>query len=109
MRIRGRTFALNKQDGKALGVCAGLADMTGIDATIIRICMVVATLMLFPWVPIAYVAAALFAKKGAGSHSLADHRLDERHQRVLDLRMQAIETCSASQNSELAREIEALR
>ncbi|RZJ99211.1 MAG: PspC domain-containing protein [Novosphingobium sp.] len=38
-----RKFYLNKRDGKLMGVCAGLADYTGIDALWIRI----ATLVLF--------------------------------------------------------------
>ncbi|RVT92803.1 PspC domain-containing protein [Sphingomonas crocodyli] len=37
-------FRLNKTDGKIMGVCAGLADFTGVDATWIRIATVLLTL-----------------------------------------------------------------
>lgn len=37
-------FRLNKTDGKIMGVCAGLADFTGVDAIWIRIATVLLTL-----------------------------------------------------------------
>ncbi|WP_375782390.1 PspC domain-containing protein [Croceicoccus naphthovorans] len=37
-------FHLNKRDGKLMGVCAGIADYFGIDATLVRILWVVGTL-----------------------------------------------------------------
>jgi len=36
-------FRLNKTDGKIMGVCAGLADYSGIDLTLIRILAVLLT------------------------------------------------------------------
>jgi phage shock protein C len=38
-------LALNKANKKILGVCAGMADWTGIDVTLLRILFVVATLI----------------------------------------------------------------
>jgi phage shock protein C len=38
---------LNKADKKFMGVCAGLADWTEIDASIIRVLFVISTLVGF--------------------------------------------------------------
>ena len=38
-------FYLNKRAGKVMGVCAGLADYTGFDVTLIRILLVLAIFM----------------------------------------------------------------
>jgi phage shock protein C len=114
MRVRGRTFEVNRSEGKLLGVCAGLADTTGIDATIIRIGMVVATIVGgFPWTLIAYGVLAFVGQPRRRHYPGAD-RLSAREEsrdrmRNLDLRMQAIETYVTSSNSRLAREIEDLR
>ncbi len=43
MTPRRTHFYLDKQNGKFLGVCAGIADYTGIDVLLVRI----ATLLLF--------------------------------------------------------------
>ena len=109
MRIRGKTFRLNKEEGKLLGVCAGIADYAGIDATIVRIAVVLATL-IFPWTALVYGAAAFLGRPRGAAH-LGDWRAEDSDERMrsLDLRMQAIETCVASENSQLAREIEDLR
>ena len=39
-------YALDRSNGKLLGVCAGLARMTGWDALVIRLGVVLATLFL---------------------------------------------------------------
>ena len=114
MRVRGTRFETDKANGKLLGVCAGLANMTGIDATLIRVGLVVVTIMgLFPWTLIAYGAAALVGRPSAAErYSLARSATREESRermRNLDLRMQAIETYVTSSNSQLAREIEELR
>lgn len=109
MHIQGRTFALNKADKKVLGVCSGLADLTGVDAVVIRVVLVVATIAgAFPWTVLAYLAAALLARP-AGSRRLVDAAAEQERLRSQDLRMQAIETYVAGSNSRLAREIEELR
>ena len=38
-------FYLDKKHGKVMGVCAGIADYTGFDVTLVRIMMVAAILM----------------------------------------------------------------
>lgn len=44
MSVRSNAFRLNKSEGKIMGVCAGLADYSGVDATIVRIAAVLLTL-----------------------------------------------------------------
>src|SRR3546814_5650078 len=52
-------FYLDKQNAKWMGVCAGIADYTGIDVLWVRIGAVLITLMgAFPWTVIAYFLAA---------------------------------------------------
>ena len=42
-----RQFLINKPAGKIMGVCAGIADYFGWDATLVRIGFVLATLFGF--------------------------------------------------------------
>ena len=114
MRGYRRSFAVDREEGKFLGVCAGIANHTGVDATIVRVALVLVTLLGgWPWTVIAYfAAAAVGSRRGAGErrHARIPDREEARERiRNLDLRMQAIETYSASSNSRLAREIEELR
>lgn len=110
-----RKFEIDRAEGKLLGVCAGIANATGIDATIVRVALVVATLAGgWPWTVVAYAVLALIGHRssGAGAPRLTGRLERERaaeRMRNLDLRMQAIETCVTSSNSRLAREIEELR
>jgi phage shock protein C len=39
-------FALDKANGKMMGVCAGIARSTNIDVTVVRVGAVIATLCL---------------------------------------------------------------
>ncbi len=118
MRMRGKKFEIDRAEGKILGVCAGLANSTGIDATLIRVAAILLTVAGgFPWTVIAYFAAAWFgAPKRRSSYGIEE--FDARREsgeearermRSLDLRMQAVETYVTSSNSRLAREIEELR
>jgi phage shock protein C len=112
MRVRGRKFELDKAEGKLLGVCSGLSNMTGVDATIIRVGMVLAMLMLFPWPLLGYFLAALLGKPKAASDypRIGRHGSDTR-QRIQDIdrRMAAIESYVTSPNRQLANEIDSLR
>jgi phage shock protein C len=117
MSKRGK-FYLDKANGKILGVCSGLAAATGIDATIIRIAFVVATLVGgFPWTVIAYVAAGLIGKQQGRTYasqedfappSMSAHRFKETT-RDIDRRLAEVETYVTTRNSSLEREIESLR
>jgi len=118
MNMRGNKFEVDRANGKIAGVCAGFANMTGMDVTIVRIGLVLLTITIaFPWSLIAYGVAAFAGqpKRGAssalsGSNKRSVSREETRERvRNLDLRMQAIETYVTSSNSRLAREIEELR
>jgi phage shock protein C len=113
MNRRGNRFEVDRANGKLLGVCAGLANQTGVDATIVRVALVLATLIgAFPWTLVAYGIAYMVGRPRQAGYvpSRAVSREESRERmRNLDLRMQAIETYVTSSNSRLAREIEDLR
>lgn len=52
-------LSLNRTNKKILGVCAGLADWTGIDVTIMRVFFVIATLLGFGSALLVYIALGL--------------------------------------------------
>lgn len=113
-----KKFRLDKPNGKLMGVCSGLANYLGVDATFVRIGVVVVTLLgAFPWTLIAYGVAAWAAKPklsgdygleniGAGRASTHDLKLNMRD---IDRRMAEVETYVTNSNSSLANEIEKLR
>ncbi len=54
-------FLLNKQQGKVLGVAAGLADYSGVDPLLIRLGMVVLTLVTGPVMILLYILTGWLA------------------------------------------------
>ena len=56
-----RGFRLDRQNGKIWGVCSGIANYTGIDATWVRIGFVLGTLIGFGSLVLVYLAIALIA------------------------------------------------
>lgn len=54
-------FTLDKANGKMMGVCAGLADATGADATLIRLAALLSFFVLGPVAILLYVAAGCIA------------------------------------------------
>ena len=57
------SYALDKSNGKLLGVCAGLARTTGWDPLVIRLGAVLATLFLLgPVAPVVYLVTAMVAE-----------------------------------------------
>ena len=58
--MNGR-FLINRRDAKIMGVAAGLSDFTGIDALLIRLGMVVATLITGPVMILLYVLTGWLA------------------------------------------------
>ena len=54
-------FRLDKNQGKLMGVCAGLANYTGVDALWIRLGLVAVTLLLTGVTIPIYIAAGLIA------------------------------------------------
>ena len=126
MEPRRTTFYLDKSNAKWLGVCAGIADYTGIDLTVIRIVTVLSTLFLtggslfFVYLIIAWMAPVkpygLYhstdeAKFWQGvRQSPARSTRDVRAKfRDIDRRLADVETYYTSRNSSLANEIDNLR
>lgn len=56
-----KTFRLDKSNGKIWGVCGGIANYFGIDATLVRIGFVLGTLIGFGSLLLIYIAIALIA------------------------------------------------
>lgn len=118
-------FYLDKQNAKWSGVCAGIADYTGFDVTLIRIGAVLLTLMTTGWIIVAYfIAAWLAPRKPIGLYdTLEDQKFwqgvrqsparsarDVRAKfRDVDRRLAEVETYYTSRNSSLANEIDNLR
>jgi len=60
--MNGR-FLINRSDAKLMGVASGLADYTSVDATLIRLGFVAATLITGPVMILFYVLTGLLAPK----------------------------------------------
>jgi phage shock protein C len=123
---RRTKFYLDKQHGKWMGVCAGIADYTGIDVTLVRIGMVVATILGSGAMIIVYLAAGFIAPpkpreldnetpaeakfwqgvRAAPGRTVRDVRSKFRD---IDRRLADVETYVTSSNNQLSREIEKLR
>ena len=58
--MNGR-FLLNRQQGKVMGVAAGLGDWTGVDPLAIRLAFVVATLITGPVMILLYILTGWLA------------------------------------------------
>ena len=118
-------FYLDKQNKKFLGVCAGIADYTGIDVTVVRVGTVILSLVTSGWVIPAYFITAWLApskpfglyddaedaKFWQGVRSNPSRSASEVRSkfRDLDRRLADIETLYTSRNTRLADEIDALR
>jgi len=61
MPPRSHGFRLNKSQGKIMGVCAGLADYSGIDLMLIRVLTVLLTLCGVGSTIILYLIVGLIA------------------------------------------------
>lgn len=126
MTDRRTSFYLDKQNAKWLGVCAGIAEYTGIDRTWVRIGAVVLTIMGgFPWTLLGYWLTAWLANpKPYGLYENAEDAKfwqgvrqsparsarDVRSKfRDIDRRLADVETYYTSRNSSLAAEIDSLR
>ena len=118
-------FYLDKQNSKWLGVCAGIADYTGIDVTFVRIGVVVLTLLTQGTVGLAYVIAAWLAPKKPIDHYMSPEdtkfwqgvRTNPKRStaevrskfRDIDRRLAEIESFYVGRNTRLAEEIDRLR
>jgi phage shock protein PspC (stress-responsive transcriptional regulator) len=72
---RRTKFYLDKQRKKWLGVCAGIADYTGIDVTIVRIGMVLGTILGSGALIIVYLAAGIIAPPSPASCATRRRRI----------------------------------
>ena len=113
-----KKFTLDKANGKFLGVCSGLANYLNVDATFVRIGMVLVTLLgAFPWTLVAYGVAAWAAKHKAtdrygleaGASARGSSYELKHDMRDIDRRMAEVEQYVTSSNNSLASEIEKLR
>lgn len=127
MSARHTKFYLDKKNKKWLGVCAGIADYTGIDVILVRIGIVFLTLIGgFPWTLIAYWVTAWMAPvkpqelsyespeeakfwQGVRASPARTVRDVRSRFRDIDRRLADVETYITSSDSRLAREIEQLR
>lgn len=127
MSARRTKFYLDKRNRKWSGVCSGLADYTGIDVTLVRVGVVLLTLIGgFPWTLIAYWMVAWLADDRPSEFNSMTREDEKFWQTVrarpgrsvrdvrskfrdIDRRIADIETHVTTQNSALAREIDALR
>ena len=115
-----RRFYRNTERGKIFGVCAGMADYTGMSTCAVRWLMVIAALVWFPIIAIIYVAMGFLVEakpkdlyKGAEDEqfwkslrkSPTETFADARYRfRQLDLRMQRLESYVTSRRFRLDRE-----
>jgi phage shock protein C len=115
---RGRKFHLNRREGKLWGVCAGIADFTGVDVTLVRVGVVVLTLFGgFPWTLLAYAGVAWAAKPQESGGYSAEREMgevgmlngDPGPQRAIDRRLAEVDNFVAHSSSRLNREFEELR
>lgn len=126
MSVSRTKFYLDKQNAKWSGVCAGIADYTGVDVMWVRIGLVILTFIGgFPWTLIAYFMAAwMGTPKPVGLYSSAEDAKfwqgvrtspsrstrDVRAKfRDIDRRLADVELYYTSRNSRLADEIDSLR
>jgi phage shock protein C len=119
-------FYLDKRHGKFMGVCSGIADYTGLDATLVRIMFVSAVLMSGGSVLPLYFVAGFIADDKPRELAIGDKEEQRFWQGVrqsparttrdirsrlrdIDRRLVDIESYVTTENRSLAREIEQLR
>jgi phage shock protein C len=119
-------FYRDKRNGKVMGVCAGIADYTGFDVTLVRIMMVAALLMSSGSILPLYFIAGWIADDKPSELAIEDRDEQRFWQGVrqsparsardirsrirdIDRRLADIESYVTTENRSLAREIERLR
>ncbi|WP_213979907.1 envelope stress response membrane protein PspC [Sphingomonas sp. dw_22] len=118
-------FYLDKQNAKWSGVCAGIADYTGIDVTWVRVGAVLLTFATSGWPLIAYFVIAWIANpkptglydtpedakfwQGVRSNPKRSAHAVRSTFRDIDRRLADIEMYYTSRNTRLADEIDSLR
>ena len=119
-------FYLDKKNGKLMGVCAGLADYTGFDVTLVRILFVLGVFMgAGALIPVYFVAGFIANDKprelqnsdpeekrfwqGVRTSPGRTARDIKSRFRDIDRRLAQLEHYVTIENRSLAREIEQLR
>ena len=119
------TLYRDKQNGKLMGVCAGIADYTGIDVKWVRLGALILVPVTGGWVLPAYFLAGLFLNKKP-AHLYVDAQEQKYWQRVrqspqrtareiraqfrdVDRRLAEVENYYVSSNPRLSAEIDRLR
>ena len=118
-------FYRDKRNGKFFGVCAGIADYTGFDVTLVRICFLATVFMSGGGIlPFYFIAAMVTPTKPSvlervdveekqiwqgvrASPTRAARDISSRFKDI-DRRLADIESYVTTENRSLAREIEAL-
>ena len=115
----------NRRQGMIFGVCAGLAEYFGVDATIVRVLVVIGAMVFTPMFVLAYLALGFLlpvksqpAEGGNGLDPLQRRVRADPHDmlssvryrfRELDARLQRLEKYVTSQRYKLDQEFEQLR
>jgi len=119
-------FYRDKRNGKVMGVCAGIADYTGFDANLVRVCFLAAVFLSGGSVLPFYFIAGFMTPTKPPQYELADREERKFWQGVrasptrtardirsrfkdIDRRLADIESYVTTENRSLAREIEQLR
>lgn len=125
MNSQRTRFYRDKLNGKIFGVCAGIADYTGIDVLWVRLAAVGLTLMGLGFIPLAYLAVGMLAQTKPG-YLYGDRQEQQFWQGVrqsptrtarqvraqfrdIDRRLAEVEAYYVSSNPRLSAEIEQLR
>jgi phage shock protein C len=126
MPARYTKFYLDKRNAKWLGVCAGIADYSGFDLTLVRVAVVILTLVgHFITIPTYLIVAWVASDKPAELEEMSreDQRFWQRARvkpgnsvrdvrssfRDIDRRLSDLEVYYTSHNRRLADEIDSLR
>ena len=119
-------FYRDKRNGKVMGVCAGIADYTGFDVNLVRVCFLATIFMSGGSVlPLYFIAGFLTPAKprslefagreeqqfwrGVRASPARTARDIRSRFRDIDRRLADIESYVTTENRSLAREIEQLR
>nr|WP_310524719.1 envelope stress response membrane protein PspC [Polymorphobacter sp.] len=126
MSVRRTRFYLDKRNKRFMGVCSGIADYFGWEATWVRVGFVAATIMGVGFLPIVYLAVGWIADPKPGmlyNESVEDQQFWKNVRiapqrtvrdvnasfRESDRRLRDIEAYVTSSNRSLANEIDKLR
>ena len=119
-------FYRDKRNGKVFGVCAGIADYTGFDVSLVRVCFLAAVFMSGGSILPFYFIAAMVTPTKPRQFEMGDREEKKFWQGVrqsptrtardirsrfkdIDRRLADIECYVTTENRSLAREIEQLR